>query len=459
MIGYITSYLFQRDIENSNPEGFLFKRVEDKWTEDQFIECIQASMRVPLSTLIIDITNVRENVAYKGIQLLRVQKPNLRIILFAPGFIPGNSLIAACISLGIWDIVAPEIPDIPEDQEELEEGQEIVFSHYITSRLETKANYADVVRWHTNSSLESFNEKEDSKKNDKQKKQKINRESKQESKVIYENRFVSTPNNIVTVINLTKKAGSSFISLNLAKLLSDYNLPVTYIDSPIGKGEAYLQLGLYEDEEFYSLTQDIQEKVKPDIDMLPVVNGLKVSTHIPTFLSKKEHNWNAEDTFYIAHHVSSGISVFDLGYNYDDERIEDLINISSLVIVVLEPNPTELTLEHERLAFIKELVDKAFLPVVFVANKWSDAVNERKFEEDIEINLLTTVSAIPLEMLHKSWFANNYVFPIEIDSLRENMIEEFKPILAELLTEEQLKTLKLKKTVLQTILRPFTRKK
>lgn len=77
---------------------------------------IISASRINLDILVIDLDTAPVTAMLSALHTYRVQRPNTRIIILAPGRQPGDTEVAGIIALGIYDIVAPEDDEgvIPE---------------------------------------------------------------------------------------------------------------------------------------------------------------------------------------------------------------------------------------------------------------------------------------------------------------------------------------------------------
>ncbi|GBF33972.1 GGDEF domain protein [Desulfocucumis palustris] len=62
-------------------------------------------MRIPLNTLIIDVSVGQGNEFINAVKIYRMQRPSTRIILLAAGRAPGDRLVASFVQLGVFDII------------------------------------------------------------------------------------------------------------------------------------------------------------------------------------------------------------------------------------------------------------------------------------------------------------------------------------------------------------------
>lgn len=101
--------------------------------------------RVNSSTLILDIDAGPSIDLVKGVKKFKVARPHTRIILLAPGRKPGDQLISQLLAKGVYDIMAPDIP---------EEGELPIIPILSEVLYNEAATYGDAVRWDVDVRLE-----------------------------------------------------------------------------------------------------------------------------------------------------------------------------------------------------------------------------------------------------------------------------------------------------------------
>jgi hypothetical protein len=105
---------------------------------EDIVKIFDEAGRVNSSTLILDIDFGPGADLVKGVKKFRVARPYARVILLAPGRGPGDQTISQLLSKGVYDIVAPNIP---------EKGEPPILPMLIDVVEKEPATYGDVVRW------------------------------------------------------------------------------------------------------------------------------------------------------------------------------------------------------------------------------------------------------------------------------------------------------------------------
>jgi hypothetical protein len=453
--GYISSETYAEDIKMAIGETIVFERI-GTYEQETFQSLINSAIRVSLSTLIVDMDCANSEAVIKGLKLYRMNRSDVRIILFAPGKVPGDNLISQLVSIGIWDIVAPEIPVIENEDEE------VIFDvwPYIKQRIENKATYGDAARWHYELTF-STNKENDEKENST--KEKISNRTKiiTKTEVIVEEKITFIPNNMIAVINLSKKAGSSFLTLNLAKLLSENNVSVSILENPISSdGRTYLfdilgiELSVDEDFHFYSVPHEIKKKNRINPNHVIVDENLEYLIVNPQM--DKIEQWSYEDTLKYLNSSKNNVKIIDIGEiyakNFEKNPFFKLIQEVDYLLVMVNPLPHEMLSNVELLEYLTELA-KEHDNIHFIINKWSQGIDE-KFISKTKIDYINSVK-IPFlkpELIYSSIYKQKV--PLEINEIREVLQDSLAQTVKIFYPELLLNSIKLnKKSLLKRLLK------
>ncbi|MCT4584059.1 MAG: AAA family ATPase [Peptostreptococcaceae bacterium] len=138
MYAVITSPEFFKEIEqvvSSKGEEILLKKID---VDIDINEEIERVSRIAVKHLIIDITSLEnEGKLVQAIRRYRIKKANTQIIIIAPNYKPGNETLSLLVTMGVYDIIAPE-----KDQEE-----ELNISPLLLNVLDNPTQYARAVKW------------------------------------------------------------------------------------------------------------------------------------------------------------------------------------------------------------------------------------------------------------------------------------------------------------------------
>lgn len=152
MIGILAIPERLKDMRDAVDESDIHYIKIGPFSPDEFLQNCQAVSAIDLKILIVDIEGTDGVSIVKGLRIFRAQR-NTRIILIAPGRKPGDSTIAALLPLQIWDIVAPDVQNDDESEEEGNEDEreyrtkESFLTFLISQQIRTASSYGNVARW------------------------------------------------------------------------------------------------------------------------------------------------------------------------------------------------------------------------------------------------------------------------------------------------------------------------
>lgn len=454
MYGYIASETFAEDIQNAINQRALIEKV-GTFDAENFINHINSALRITLTTLIVDITCTNEEAILKGLKLYKIQRSDVRIILFAPDKKPGDLLISNLVSIGVWDIIAPELPEL-NDEEEFEFDVSPLIEKYLLN----PATYGDAVRWHTTytEQIENINAPVEKHKEKVIFKKQVEKQLKTE--VVVEKQYITIPHNTVAVINLSKRAGSTFFVLNMAKLLAENNISVSILENPLySPGKVYLYdiLGMESLEEkeieFYSVPHIIHSNERFNNNKVIVDENIEYFILDPR--KEKIQTWTFEQTLRYLHSTKNTMKIIDIGSLYIEEpnfeTIVKLIEDVDQIVVMVEPLPHEMLSNLELYEFLNKQSNE-YNNVTFVMNKWNDGV-DTKFTKKTIITNENSAKLPYIEIKHiYDAFYNNKI-PIENSYVYDVLIEPMAKIIERINPEINIKTKNNKKNNLLKLLK------
>lgn len=252
MYAVITSPLFFKEIEDvisSKEEELLFKCID---TEIDINEELEKISRLSIKHLIIDVTSLKdERRLSSAIRRYRIKKEGTQIIVIAPNYVPGNETLSLLVSMGVYDILAPQ-------------GEEdIHISDLLTEVLDKPSSYAKAVRWDIGINETNNSTSQDDKTTDKVKVQ-----------IEYRDVVESVFKKVIAVYSPTGE-GSSTIAAHLAyALASKKECKVGLLDFEIFNPT---QRELFDIDPSYTLKDALDAVVKKTLTPVVLENYMKNS--------------------------------------------------------------------------------------------------------------------------------------------------------------------------------------
>lgn len=140
MYGIISSSEYIYDIRHAVQDNSIWFEEYGEFSSDTFLIHCHSAAKANVQTIIIDMTCVDDASIIRGIQQFRLLRDS-RIVIIAPGRVPGDSTITTLLGLQVLDIVAPIID---MDSEDVERPS---IAPLIKAQLALKPSYGNAVRW------------------------------------------------------------------------------------------------------------------------------------------------------------------------------------------------------------------------------------------------------------------------------------------------------------------------
>lgn len=261
---------------------------------------------------------------------------------------------------------------------------------------------------------------------------------------VYKSVYAGLTNQLILVANLSKRAGSTFLTLNLAKLLSNLKILTSVIEPPIDKPYIFDTVGLdvrikksnsTKESGFISFPHIIAENRTITRDKETIEDGilwLVADSRKP--LIKSWDYYKMMKLIYASKKAS--INLVDCGSNLEHESLKPIISEADLVLVLVDPLPTE-CMQNEDL--LNELFNmkKSGIPVEFVVNRWTSGVNKEELIDFLKVTPLATLPAIDLKYIHEAIY--NYRIPFENKTVEETFSKPFYQIIKKFIPADMLK--------------------
>ncbi|UFJ41354.1 hypothetical protein LOK74_02105 [Brevibacillus humidisoli] len=167
---------------------------------------LDAAARAAIRTLVIDLDCLAEDEGLMALRSYRRRRPHTRIILLGINRVPGDSVLARCVSLGIYDVV-----NIETDGKDEEQVRSLILSSLQRQLAQPAATYADAARWDIyDSPFSRVNKTVKS----------IGTEGANIKSVVIKERLIGTP--VIVITSATKGSGCTYAAIQLAQLLQNF---------------------------------------------------------------------------------------------------------------------------------------------------------------------------------------------------------------------------------------------
>jgi len=422
MIGAISSSNFIKDIEqvaNTLGENFALKSVGLNLDIAAELEKIGT---IKIKHLFIDISSINKAELVQSLMKYKILNENTQIIIIAPGSKPGDELIYKLVTLvQVYDIIVPD-----EYTEEYTEEEYTVFSHLIFS-INNPATYKRAVKWlNFDDNITSNKEKS---------KVKVVEKEVEKTVTVYKPMPLHKR---VGIFSLSERAGSSFLTVNLAMALSFNKIDVSVVEFPYQKPYLYDYISLENylqdnNSKFLSIPHLIadssSEVKKSDFTVYKDISWIVVDPKLNNTVSEK---WSFEKSIRLLDLCRESIvTLVDVGYISDENTIKDIISIIDIVFIVIDSNPADIMCNIHKLAFFKSLSYKS---VYFVLNKWNSGVDKKELLNYLDINPLAFIPFVDPTLIYKC--AYSATIPFESKDVQAILNDSFSILLKNIVPSE-----------------------
>ena len=254
--------------------------------------------------------------------------------------------------------------------------------------------------------------------------------------------YKALENKLIVIGGLSKGAGSTFLSVNLAKALTDLKIRTSVIEPPLDDPYLFYYLGIDKalsikciENNFYSYPHAIDDGQKITKNMGTIIDD--IIWIMPSPFENKIESWDHIKMLMLLDTArKSPISIIDVGINYDHESIESILSGADMLLMVVNPLPAELSKNKyniERLIKLK----KEGLPVEFIINHYTPAITKKYLSEYFKTTPLIFIPSIETRYIQES--AHKYIIPITHPQISETLFAPISEIIKNIIPLEILK--------------------
>jgi len=228
------------------------------------------------------------------------------------------------------------------------------------------------------------------------------------TKIVEKKIYTGIEKKIIVICSLSRCAGSTTITLNLAKYLSDLNILSSVIEPPVFSPAIFNWIGIEEREVknteagsvFYSYPHEISygNKLKNRAEYI-YDNIIWI---VADDRKEKIKTWQHDHMLQLVY--ASGIApitFIDVGDCIFHESVKPLLSTADFVFVVIDPFPTTCKISNDKFLELLKLKSEG-CPVHFIINKWNSGIDEKEFLSFIGVKPLALIPAVDLSILYKA---------------------------------------------------------
>ena len=237
------------------------------------------------------------------------------------------------------------------------------------------------------------------------------------TKIVERKIYTGIEKKLIIVSNLTRCSGATTITLSLAKYLSNLGILSSVIEPPIDSPAIFNCIGIAErlsksgegyEDNFYSYPHEIAsgKRIKNKAEFI----FDNIVWIVPDDRKEVVDNWKYDQMLKLIYISNiAPITLIDVGDNLNHEAVRPLLSLVDLVLVVIDPFPTNFYINRNKLLNLEKLKSDG-CPINFIMNKWNSGIEEKEFLDFIKVKPLAFIPAIDLGILYKA----NYQYKIPL---------------------------------------------
>ena len=227
--------------------------------------------------------------------------------------------------------------------------------------------------------------------------------------------YKALENKLIIIGGLSKGAGSTFLSVNLAKALTDLKIRTSVIEPPLDEPYLFYYLGIDKklsikcsQNSFYSYPHAIDNGHKIIKNMGTIIDD--IIWIMPSPFENKIESWDHIKMLVLLDTARrSPINIIDVGTNYEHESIESILSGADMFLIAVNPLPAELNKNKDRIERLLKL-KKEGLPIEFVINYCTPAITKKDLSAYFKTTPVIYIPAVETRYIQEC--AYKYKLPI-----------------------------------------------
>lgn len=254
--------------------------------------------------------------------------------------------------------------------------------------------------------------------------------------------YANIPQKNIGIVNLSQRAGSTFITLNIAKALSDNGVMTSVIEAPFTKPYIFDYLGIQQkmssegiDCNTYLFLNDVIKKL--EVRKKKLLYDDYILWMIGNPLRQIVEPFNGEYLHNIMKLMkNTSINLIDLGSSLEHPVFKEVQSILDMIFLVVDPLPPEIIQNEKSLEYFRALLDEGFEGYVIV-NKYCEGVHKKELEECLGCSPIAYIPSVKTEQVYKAVY--HYKIPIELPKVKEILYHEIHMIIENILLDDLIK--------------------
>jgi hypothetical protein len=262
-------------------------------------------------------------------------------------------------------------------------------------------------------------------------------------KEVIRTKFQAIPSKVVVVGSLYRGAGSTTVSTNLARMIGERGIDVSYVEHPLIKPYMfdYLQIIAEEDKNYVDISREIQ------------LEGLvrskqeewkqhEVKWHVIDSRHPQLSSFSYENMLVLSHAIQSNVLVVDISDRWLDPEIQKYLYLADIILLCLEPDPIKYdwsiydhganrTKEKMIMDFLNHNTKIAGYEIV--NTKYNKAIDVKSWNQMLHKKPIAKLPYIPYEDSQKAVYQSKLLYDFGYQELFE---EHFISLISKMIPKE-----------------------
>lgn len=220
----------------------------------------------------------------------------------------------------------------------------------------------------------------------------------------------------VMICSLSKRSGSTFITINLAKYISELDIVPNVVEIPFSPylfdylGVEKLDYLVKEEQNFYSVVHELYNRKSLLKERNYIAKGILWTLVDPRRPLIKEEDWDDMmmlNLLYLSR--KNNISLIDVGNYIEHPAIVNAVKNVDCLIVVIDPILINIAQNLRRLSKLCELA-KEGIKIKIVLNNWTDSLPKRELLKLFDFAPIYFCPNIELSYIHRAAFNGDIMY-------------------------------------------------
>lgn len=213
---------------------------------------------------------------------------------------------------------------------------------------------------------------------------------------------------IIVIGNLSKRAGASFITLNLAASLSESGNFPCIVEPPLGLPYLFDTIGIEQrlnnvylenQDSFYSFPHAIKDGIieRKKETIIDNILWMILDSRKPII-----EDWDEDNMMELLYCTRKADTVLiDVGSYLKHDSLKQILNIADHVLIVIDPLPAEIMQNNKKLEYLKNQKLKG-MPVSFIINRFTKGITRNELLNFLDIEPISFIPAVNASMIHEA---------------------------------------------------------